>query len=580
MKKKLLLGMAMLLSMAVLPSYGQETIFTTEVLNGWSGFTNNNVEDYYSGRWRVGGDSGYLGTSAYSEDENDSGSADAWLISPQIDITNKDSLKITIDHSYMFKGSSWGNMNQVLSSWVKLDDGDWIQFKISEYAESTKGGYSWSLVNYNYVNGVIDISSLHGHQLQFAFRLKYQGSYNLKWYIRSCVLTGITVTQHDEPVQISSFSEIKNLVENQLIEASIDSAWCHYNYRNKAILGDGTGILLLDLPLSNLYYHYNVSGTIKGRLTRRWDGLPELKAAYGDMVTSVREDYDDWDMNYKNVSISDYYDNLGTMVHATLDHVDGVIDDPFNNYNGITINTVSQKFEVCGIAYVTNDNRPRILVPSTLELYVILNDDVNIVYENIPNAMIRVMRRLYSGKWHTLCLPMSFNVASVYGEAALFESCDDGVMTFSSKTSGTIPAGTPFLYKSKVNNNYIYGENFTYVSPQTVNGGDYNFVGSLNPVQPADGTYYLSEGNTIKPLASGGTINAFRAYFEPASPNAAKARAISIDGMTTAIEDIVGGEELLGLPQKIYTVGGQYVGDDLDALPKGVYLVNGKKIIK
>jgi len=37
---------------------------------------------------------------------------------------------------------------------------------------------------------------------------------------------------------------------------------------------------------------------------------------------------------------------------------------------------------------------------------------------------------------------------------------------------------------------------------------------------------------------------------------------------------------LLGLPQKIYTVGGQYVGDDLDALPKGVYLVNGKKIIK
>lgn len=50
--------------------------------------------------------------------------------------------------------------------------------------------------------------------------------------------------------------------------------------------------------------------------------------------------------------------------------------------------------------------------------------------------------------------------------------------------------------------------------------------------------------------------------------------------MTTAIEDLVGGEELLGIPQKVYTVNGQYAGDDLEALPKGVYIVNGKKIIK
>lgn len=110
--------------------------------------------------------------------------------------------------------------------------------------------------------------------------------------------------------------------------------------------------------------------------------------------------------------------------------------------------------------------------------------------------------------------------------------------------------------------------------------GDYNFVGTLNPVQPADGSYYLSANNTIRPLASGGTINAFRAYFEPATPNAAKARAFCIDGVTTAIEDIVGGEELLGIPQKVYTVNGQYAGDDLETLPKGVYIVNGKKIIK
>ena len=137
------------------------------------------------------------------------------------------------------------------------------------------------------------------------------------------------------------------------------------------------------------------------------------------------------------------------------------------------------------------------------------------------------------------------------------------------------------MVKSEINQIKAYYYIIEDVDGQiSVNGGDYNFVGTLEPTQPADGSYYLSANNTIKPLASGGTINGFRAYFEPATPNAAKARAISIDGMTTAIEDIEGGAELLGLPQKVYTVSGQYVGDDLEALPKGVYVVNGKKIIK
>ena len=98
-----------------------------------------------------------------------------------------------------------------------------------------------------------------------------------------------------------------------------------------------------------------------------------------------------------------------------------------------------------------------------------------------------------------------------------------------------------------------------------------------------DPNILITEGNIIKPLASGGTIKPFRCFFEPNTPNVAHARAISIDGMTTAIEDVEWGEGnpfLTPIDNRIYTVSGQYVGDDLDALPKGVYLVNGKKIIK
>ena len=111
-----------------------------------------------------------------------------------------------------------------------------------------------------------------------------------------------------------------------------------------------------------------------------------------------------------------------------------------------------------------------------------------------------------------------------------------------------------------------------------VSGINYNFVGSFEPTQPSEGTYYLSSGNTLKPLASGGTIKGFRAYFEPNTPSASMARAISIDGEVTAIEDIDFGDEQQ--PKKIYNMSGQYLGNDFNALPKGVYLVNGKKVTK
>lgn len=32
--------------------------------------------------------------------------------------------------------------------------------------------------------------------------------------------------------------------------------------------------------------------------------------------------------------------------------------------------------------------------------------------------------------------------------------------------------------------------------------------------------------------------------------------------------------------EKVYNMSGQYVGDDLEVLPKGMYIVNGKKVVK
>jgi hypothetical protein len=53
--------------------------------------------------------------------------------------------------------------------------------------------------------------------------------------------------------------------------------------------------------------------------------------------------------------------------------------------------------------------------------------------------------------------------------------------------------------------------------------------------------------------------------------------------MTTAIEDIEWGDGnpfMVPTDNRIYNLEGQMVGNDLEQLPKGLYIVNGKKVIK
>ena len=49
---------------------------------------------------------------------------------------------------------------------------------------------------------------------------------------------------------------------------------------------------------------------------------------------------------------------------------------------------------------------------------------------------------------------------------------------------------------------------------------------------------------------------------------------------TTGIEEIASEEGIMNADDKIYTIGGQYAGKNLDALRSGLYILNGKKIVK
>ena len=162
-------------------------------------------------------------------------------------------------------------------------------------------------------------------------------------------------------------------------------------------------------------------------------------------------------------------------------------------------------------------------------------------------------------------------------------------------------AGVPYLVQVSEDVTEITAEGVyvTAAAPaaQTIGtAGDYTvaITGNYSSMNVPTDAYFIS-GNTfyVADAEAEVTLKGFRAYItltaangEPAAVNV---RSISIDGGTagdgtTAIEGVAG--ETDGQLVDVYTLsgvkvkGGVKASEALDGLQRGVYIVNGKKIIK
>ena len=76
------------------------------------------------------------------------------------------------------------------------------------------------------------------------------------------------------------------------------------------------------------------------------------------------------------------------------------------------------------------------------------------------------------------------------------------------------------------------------------------------------------------------TAAPFRGYIQPIKNTApAKPFVVLTDDEAAAIDSLEQGTPLTG-EQGIYTLDGRYAGNDLKALPSGIYVIKGKKIAK
>ena len=108
------------------------------------------------------------------------------------------------------------------------------------------------------------------------------------------------------------------------------------------------------------------------------------------------------------------------------------------------------------------------------------------------------------------------------------------------------------------------------------------------------GCYFFDQGNMYYSATRPRGLRGFSIWFRPTTGNTAAAKTF-IDGVcvswgeTTGIDSIIYGDDSFGenasgngrFARGIYTLQGQFVGSDssqLVGLPKGIYLVNGKKV--
>ncbi|MCI6644283.1 MAG: hypothetical protein MSH18_08845, partial [Bacteroidales bacterium] len=71
----------------------------------------------------------------------------------------------------------------------------------------------------------------------------------------------------------------------------------------------------------------------------------------------------------------------------------------------------------------------------------------------------------------------------------------------------------------------------------------------------------------------------FRAFMiDETAPRLLEGRSF-VDG-ATGIDNVTDNMRQTTFPAGIYTIDGRFVGNSLDQLPKGVYISNGKKLLK
>ena len=217
------------------------------------------------------------------------------------------------------------------------------------------------------------------------------------------------------------------------------------------------------------------------------------------------------------------------------------------------------------------------------------NSGVNPVISS--NSVVKVLYTAQKG-WNTIVMPFSLSSSpdhmnSIFGEgwsAYAISSFDEGTLTF--EKVNYMATTTPFLVYAPNAESHPDGVYLQNVSAGSYNWahanitqtkGDITFKGTFAPIYAPnmEGKYGVTKGGSIAIGGSGASIKAYHAYFELAPEASVKAISLYVidgEGIPTHVGLVQMAE---GTDKAVYNLSGQKV----EKATKGIYIVNGKKVV-
>lgn len=202
---------------------------------------------------------------------------------------------------------------------------------------------------------------------------------------------------------------------------------------------------------------------------------------------------------------------------------------------------------------------------------------------------VKLTRTLKADVWNTFCVPFDVTVAgsplegaTIKQIASVEEKTDGAVINFEDAPA-TLEAGKAYLVRTAtaIVNPTFNGVTVKNVVPTNCSRNEnYQLIGIYSPLN-IDASLYgkvfgINNQDKLAKVMKDTSIKGMRAYFLLA--NSATAAKLNFGGELTGIDAVDNGEAVM--TGKVYNLNGQYVGNSLEGLKKGVYVVNGKKVLK
>ena len=198
-------------------------------------------------------------------------------------------------------------------------------------------------------------------------------------------------------------------------------------------------------------------------------------------------------------------------------------------------------------------------------------------------------RTLQAGGWNTFCAPFeisSAQIESVFGSEAKVRtlsssSLSNDELTLNFAEATTIEAGKPYLVKvASTVANPLFNDVAIVDGTTTIETDEVNFVPVMNPTELTAGdksVLFIKGGNTLTYPTATANMNGFRAYFQLRDAESARSFNMNFDDGETATGIIeLTNTNSTNATNSYYDLQGRKVANPT----KGLYIVNGKKIVK